>query len=224
VGMPTDGTFGTNGNGSSAFEFQVVSWANSNVAHGVVNGSSATSFTATPASADVTRTFALHTSRMASVSESGNQICARRLSGEVTDGTTLTFTRGCNPSSHDIGNISWERVELPASTVSGGATVQRFTPSIANNSSSVNVSVTTVDRTRAFAFMGGQGFGGVANGRTRVGVNGGDPDRLGCSQAIIDFNSATQIGLTRTTTNADCNFSSTAGQGDWGVFLVEVTP
>ena len=68
--------------------------------------------------------------------------------------------------------------------------------------------------------FGGQGFGGSSGGRSQWVFS----DRIACAQANIDFNSATQIGVQRNATNGECNGSGSEGQGDFGVFVLEVTP
>jgi hypothetical protein len=216
--LPTDGTFSGSTAATSVFESQVVTWSGASVAHGTQTGGSGATFTATQASPNLNQSFLLHSSRMATVGEGGNDMCARRLSGVITDGTTLTFQRGCastaNPGDN-VGDISWERVEVPS-----GHSVQRLTATIGDNAQSQNRTIASVDRTRAAAFIGGQGFGGSAGGRSQWVFS----DRIACAQANIDFNSATEIGVQRNATGGECNGSGSEGQGDFGVFVLEVTP
>lgn len=229
ISLASDAVFGTP-NPTQVFESQVVTWANASVVRGLHAGGQGTAsgtapnqlftYTASPASGVTARSFMLHSSRMATSAETGNDMCSRRLTGAVTDATTLTFRRACPvvPATpgDDIGGIAWERVEVPT-----GSVVHQVTGHINNNASAVNVTIPQVDRTRAVAFASGYGTGGLSGGRSPYS----DSDRLGCSQVNIDFNSDVQIGLQRGTSNADCDAANNSdGQGDWNLFVVEVLP
>ena len=209
VSFAPNGSFQTNGNTSNVFVAQVVNWTGASVARGVSPVGDGGTVDVSQATPNLPRSFLLHSSRMADIYETGPDICARRLSGLISDTAKLTFQRGCTGSSpaDDVKDVSWERVELPANV-----SVQQLTAPIANGqANSGDLTITSVDRTRAFAFSGGQVAGGLANGRT----NDSASDRLGSSQANVNLTSATVVRLNRL---------DNVGDATWGVFVVEVTP
>ena len=168
-----------------AFDAQVVSWASSTVTRGVQVGGSGSSFTAATTGA-TSPVFLLYSSRL---SDSNNQnICRRRLRGEITNGTTLTFARGCTGA--DIQDIAWEHVKLPT----GGATVQQVHGNTSSGSAATaNLTISSVDLTRTVGFLGGMGPGGTAGGATNYSAT----DRLGAALARVTFNNSTQVVYTR---------------------------
>jgi hypothetical protein len=143
------------------FAAQVVTWNGANVGRGIQAGGNATSFTA-PTTLGGSPGFIVYSSRQATTDSGGNNtICRRRLRGEITSPLVLTFVRGCAGGSGDVQDISWEHVRTPT-----GVTVQQLTYSTLTGQPSVVIAFNPVDLTRSVLFMGGQGQGGSASGKT----------------------------------------------------------
>ncbi|MDP1824301.1 MAG: hypothetical protein Q8L48_13690 [Archangium sp.] len=189
------------------FEAQVVSWAGSAVVRGVQTGGTGASFTAAQNTSGPT--FLLYSSRMTGDTAGGNDtICRRRLRGEITNGTTLTFTRGCTGA--DIQDIAWEVVRLPVT--SPVSSVQQVTASTTSGQTSVAVTpFTAVDLTRSVAFIGGQGPGGTATGSTTYTAT----DRVGAAMARAVLTSTTGLTFTRDSNDLIGSFTG---------YVVQVTP
>ncbi|HEY0880516.1 MAG TPA: hypothetical protein VGD87_03240, partial [Archangium sp.] len=186
-----------------AFTAQVVTWNGAAVVRGVQAGGSGTSFTAT-ATSTTNRSFVLHSSRMATSDTSSNDICRRRLKSEVTNGTTLTFTRGCTGS--DVQDIAWELVTVPAT-----ASVATLGGNTSNNGNNVNLAMSAADLARGVAFLSGMGPGGTANSATDY--NSGD--QVGAAQGRAVVNNASQVGVAR---------PGSDGVGQFSGFFLQVTP
>ena len=189
------------------FEAQVVSWAGSTVARGVQTGGSGASFTAGPTTSGPT--FLLYSSRMTGDTAGNNDtICRRRLRGEITNGTTLTFTRGCTGA--DIQDIAWEVVRLPVTAPV--SSVQQVTASTTSGQATVAVApFSAVDLTRSVAFIGGQGPGGTASGSTTYTAS----DRVGAALARAVLTSTTGLTFTRDSNDLIGSFTG---------YVVQVTP
>ena len=205
MSFASNGTFATNGY-AATFVTQVVNWSGANVARATTAGGSGGSFTPAQNTPNPGRSFLLYSSRMADIAETGVDIGTRRLRGDITNGTTLTFDRSRTTAGHDIGDISWERVELPTN-----CQVQKVACNITNTSCTPGAFATAVDRTRAVTFASGLGPGGTATGRTDYATS----DRIASSQANFAFTAANAVSGTRITNN---------GSSDWVVWVVEVTP
>jgi hypothetical protein len=214
MSIASDGQY--SGQSGGNWETQVVNWSGASVARGTTAGGSAQSYNVAQSTPNLSRSVLLYSSRMATIAETGApEFCARRLTGDITSTSQLTFARGsgCTLTSHDIGDISWERVELPTNV-----TVQHLNVQI-NNNNSGNKAITQVDRTRAFVFSGGQLAGGTANGST----NYTGADGFACTQANATFASEANVLLTRL---FNCGNQSLGGTSTstWNVNVVEVTP
>lgn len=167
------------------FVAQVVTWAGASVSRGVQAGGSGTSFTAGVTGA--TGGFLSYSTRVAATDTGNSNICRRRTRGEITNATTLTFTRGC--SGADLQDISWELVKLPT----GGGSVQQVngaTPS--GNDTTGSLTFSSVDLTRSVMFFGGQGPGGSATGSTTSTT-----DRVGTALARVNVSSSTAMTYMR---------------------------
>jgi hypothetical protein len=185
------------------FTAQVVTWNGAAVVRGVQAGGSGASFTAT-ATSTTNRSFVLHSSRMATSDTSSNDICRRRLKGEITNGTTLTFTRGCTGS--DVQDIAWELITVPAT-----ASVATLGGNTGNNGNNVNLAMSNADLVRGVAFLSGMGPGGTANSATDY--NSGD--QVGAAQGRAVVNSSSQVGVAR---------PGSDGVGQFSGFFLQVTP
>lgn len=211
ISSNTQATFGQSAGGTTCtvgvdFAAQVVTWAGATVTRGTLNPTAdrtLTSFTVNQATATPARTFLLHSSRMTG-DTTANAICRRRFRGEITNATTLTFTRGCNGA--DLQDIRYEHVLLPA-----GSAVSTHGGDTANNGVSANLSFGGVDLSRTVLFLGGQGPGGSAGGTT----DHNSQDRVGTAQARAVFTGLTSAELTRTASNSIGSFTA---------YLLQVTP
>lgn len=189
---------------NASFNAQVVSWQGATVARGVAPGGTGPSFTTTSATSGPT--FLLYTSRLTGDLGGANipNICHRRLKGEITNATTLTFTRGCTGA--DIQDISWETVRLPA-----GATVTAYAMSASASATATQTLSPAVDLTRTVSFLGGQGQGGAASGSTTYTSS----DRVGAAQARPVLTNATTLTLNRGTSDL---------VGSYTAYVVQLTP
>ncbi|MDP3155069.1 MAG: hypothetical protein Q8N23_20485 [Archangium sp.] len=167
------------------FVAQVVTWAGATVSRGLQAGGSGLSFTAPVTGA--TGGFLVYSTRAVAADTSNSNICRRRARGEITNATTLTFTRGCN--SADLQDISWELVKLPTG---GGAVQQVNGATTAGNAATASLSFSSVDLTRSVMFLGGQGPGGSATGSTSSPT-----DRVGTGLATVNVSSSTAMTYVR---------------------------
>lgn len=184
-----------------AFDAQVVSWTNATVTPGVTSGGSGATFTpgTTGASSPV---FLLYSSRL--VDSNNQNICRRRLRGEITNATTLGFNRGCTGA--DLQDIAWQHVRLP-----GAATVQQVHGNMSGATGSGNLAISAIDLTRTVGFLGGMGPGGTAGGSTTYSMT----DRLGAAVARVNFNNNAQVVYTRGVNNDAASFTG---------YIVQLSP
>lgn len=191
---------------TAAFNAQVVSWQGATVARGVSAGGTTAPYTVSSSTSG--QSFLLYTSRMTGDVGGGsgniNAICRRRLRGEITNGSTLTFNRGCNGA--DVQDISWETVRLPA-----GGTVTQYAMTPASANATTTQTITAVDLTRTVVFMGGQGQGGSATGSTTYT----SADRVGAAQARVVLTNTTTVTLVRGTNDLI---------GSFAVYVMQLTP
>ncbi|MEE8405816.1 MAG: hypothetical protein V3S32_01550, partial [Acidimicrobiia bacterium] len=153
----------------------------------------ATSTTATLASAvDVTKTFVLASYRIAG---GGPDIGANMLRAELTNSTTITFTRDISGSPDDITEITWQAVELKE-----GSSVQRGTQAFAAATGQQNVGITPVDTNKAYAFGSVQAGSGQNVGSSSYAAD----DIIGVGSFTAEL-SASQLTLTRDNTAANAN-------------------
>ena len=153
----------------------------------------ATSTTATLSPAvDVTKTFVLASYRIAA---DGPDIGANMLRAELTDSTTITFTRGISGSPDDITEITWQAIEL-----NEGSSVQRVTQAFAAATTQRNIGITPVDTTKAYAFGSVQAGSGQNLGQSTYAAD----DIVGVGSFTADL-SASQLTLTRDNTAASAN-------------------
>jgi uncharacterized protein YxjI len=153
----------------------------------------ATSTTATLSPAvDVTKTFVLASYRIAG---SGPDIGANMLRAELTNSTTITFTRDISGTPDDITEISWQAIELKE-----GSTVQRGTQALAAATAQQNIGINPVDTTKAYAFGSVQAGSGQNMGRSNYA---GD-DIIGVGSFTAEL-STSQLTLTRDNTAAASN-------------------
>ena len=163
----------------------MVTWAGASVSRGVQAGGSGTSFTAAVTGA--TGGFLSYSTRVAAADTGNSDICRRRARGEITNATTLTFTRGC--SGADLQDISWELVKLPT----GGGSVQQVNGATSSgNATTSSLTFSSVDLTRSVMFFGGQGPGGSATGSTTSTT-----DRVGTALATVNVSSSTAMTYAR---------------------------
>ncbi len=185
------------------FVAQVVTWAGATVSRGVQAGGSGLSFTAPATGA--TGGFLVYSTRAAAADTGNSNICRRRARGEITNATTLTFTRGCNGA--DLQDISWELVKLPT----GGGSVQQVNgATTAGNATTSSLPFSSVDLTRSVVFLGGQGPGGSA-----TGSSSSPTDRVGTSLATVNVSSSTAMTYVRGNSDQVGSFTG---------YVMQVTP
>lgn len=102
--------------------------------------------------------------------------------GELTNATTLTFTRNDDPNpANRAVDISWFLVSL-----ADGTTVQRGTGSVGTNTDTQNIGITSIDTTRSVPFLSASG-----------GPGGNDNADLDSTSWAADFTSPTNLRLRR---------------------------
>jgi hypothetical protein len=150
-----------------------------------------TTATLTPA-VDVTKTFVLASYRIAG---SGPDIGANMVRAELTNSTTITFTRDISGSPDDITEISWQAIELKE-----GSSVQRGTQAFAAATGQQNVAITPIDTNKAYAFGSVQAGSGQNVGRSSYAAD----DIIGVGSFTAEL-STSQLTLTRDNTTATAN-------------------
>lgn len=102
--------------------------------------------------------------------------------GELTNATTLTFTRTANPNQANRSvDISWFVVSL-----TDGTTVQRGTGSVGTGTNTQNIGITSIDTTRSVPFLSASG-----------GPGGTDTADLDSTSWAADFTTPTNLRLRR---------------------------
>lgn len=147
----------------------------------------ATSTTATLSPADVAKTFVLASYRTAG---SGADIGARMLRAELTNSTTITFTRDISGTPDNITDITWQAIELKE-----GSSVQRGTQTFAAATTQQNIAITSVDTNKAYAFGSVQAGSGQNVGSSSYAAD----DIIGVGSFTAEL-STSQLTLTRDNT------------------------
>jgi hypothetical protein len=187
------------------FDAQVVSWSGSTVASGVQAGGSTSPFTVSQSTTNLGQSFILYSTRQTGDTGGNTAICRRRLEGRITNGSTLTFTRGCDGAT--LQDIAWQHVRVPNTAmqqVTGTFTTDQASPTNPSN-------ITAVDLTRSVTFIGGMGQGGTATGRTDFATD----DRVGAALSRMAFNANNQVTFTRSAANGAAVFTG---------YVMQVTP
>jgi hypothetical protein len=195
---PTNLQFRANsGTASHIIAWQVIAFDNPadvNVQSGstsLLGTATSTTATLTPA-VDVTKTFVLASYRTPGT---GADIGARMLRAELTNSTTITFTRDISGTPDDITEIAWQAIELKE-----GSSVQRGTQAFAAATAQQNVGISPVDTTKAYAFGSVQAGAGQNVGRSSYAAD----DIIGVGSFTAEL-STSQLTLTRDNTAANAN-------------------
>jgi hypothetical protein len=131
--------------------------------------------------------------------------CCDRLLDARADGGSVTFSRGC--STDPLGDIAWERVELPP-----GNSVQVVPVTITDGQgTTVTVNIAPVDMTRTLVFAGGQPFSGQGTGSSNYPLD----DDTGSAMARMTLTSPTTVRVERPLINDDAFFT---------VYVVQLRP
>jgi hypothetical protein len=141
----------------------------------------------------------------------GNKICDRGLRGELTNTTTVSFSRGegdtANCSGMALAGISWEVVQFPVGTV-----VQQITQPLLAASASTSITLTqAVEPSRTLVIAGGQWASGQVHGEGRY--SGSEIiDEMRARAVLTD---STHVSLTR---------ESSLNTAKFTIFVVQLKP
>ncbi len=194
--------FGSCASEGTASALQVVQFTNASVTRGLTGAMTGASLTVSGLPAvNTAKTMLIYSYRTAN---SGANIAAGLVRGEIDNATSLTFSRG--DSTGQIDAIAWERIEFTDAT-----SVQQVQPSMAPGIATDNFAIASVDTSRAIVFAGGQWTAGQGFGQTSFT---GD-DIIGVAVGRHELTSATNLLVTRDDTN---------GSASWVSYVVEYAP
>jgi hypothetical protein len=190
--------------GNGITDVQVVELQGASVERGAVDAGYVSSVVVNTAStADLTRTFLLHSVR----SVDGSNLCGYQFRGELTSASTITFTRGNGDAicaAPDIASIAWERIQLPA-----GATVQQIPVAMADGQAFAAVPANPFDPARTFALSSNQFNSGAGYGETSYNLD----DQPGAAGARHVLAAGNRLELTR---------AVDAGTSRWTSYVVQL--
>ena len=196
----------TNTTAPHNISIQVVSFAGSTVTHtNATAQAGAPTVTVTSAATLAASTFVLATAQVSADSSSANQMCKRRLKGQVSSATDSTWRRGANASAgtcsgDPVALINVQRVSLPGAVVRVAPDVT-LTNSTTGGTATFATALTAIHK--SVVLMGLQGPGGQTSGEGAfAGTAGRDAD-TGSFHASLDLSSTTQVSVTRTAPSAN---------------------
>jgi hypothetical protein len=183
--------------------FQAVDYAGASVQRGRTSlASGSTSVQATLSSAvALNRSVLLYSYDLTGT---GTKICDRALRGELTDATTVSFSRGegdtTNCAGMQLPEISWEVVQFPVGTF-----VQQITRQLAGGTVASSITLPTpVDPSRSIVFMGGQWASGQVHGEGKYSLAENINEMR--AQAALSTDGTT-LTLTRESSNSSAAFT-----------------
>jgi hypothetical protein len=135
-------------------------------------------------------------------SGTGTDMGARLLRAELTNSTTITFTRAASGTPDDLTEIHWQAVTLT------GAAVRRGVANFGSGTTQVTPSFGSVDTSKSVAFASGNTAGGLSGGSSPYVTD----DVPGVASFTADITSATTVRLER---------ANTAATADVGWFVVQ---
>ncbi|WP_224361597.1 beta strand repeat-containing protein [Hyalangium versicolor] len=186
---------------------QAIAYAGAAVQRGLstMSNGTVTTTAALSSAVDLSRSLLLYSYRL---SAGGTRSCDRGVRGELTNTTTVSFSRGegdsANCSASKVDEISWEVVTFPSGTV-----VQQYKQPLTGNSAPINLT-TSVDPSRTLVIAGGQWASGQVHGEGKVQTDTISDVR---AQAYLFDNST--VNLNRQTATSTATFT---------VFVVQLKP
>ncbi len=184
----------TNASSGGTADWQVVTFTGSSVQRNILTlASASTSTTATITSVDLSRSFLLYS--YSSPTGTVNNIGQKMVQGRFSSATQLEFTR--DNTGVDLA-IAWEVIQLPV-----GDQVQSNIASIASATSQSDITISTVDLSRAIAFSGNQSMYGQSWGRTSYS-SADNPGRASYTHQLLN---TTTLRLNRAVTGTASSVS-----------------
>ncbi len=184
----------TNAGSGGTADWQVVTFTGASVQRNILTlASASTSVTAAITSVDLSRSFLLYS--YSSPTGTVNNIGQKQVRGRISSATQLEFTR--DNTGVDL-SIAWEVIQLPV-----GDQVQSNIASIASATSQSDVTISTVDLSRAIAFSGNQSMYGQSWGRTAYS-SADNPGRASYTHQLLN---TTTLRLNRAVTGTASSVS-----------------
>jgi len=200
---------------SAPFDYalQVVELDGITVDRGTGSATNAATFSLVGASLDLTRTFALSTTRFGG--DGADLMCKRAFRVDLPNATDTRFSRRSNSATAaclttDVSEASWERIQMPT-----GGTVRSCSIQIASGASNTcTVAAPALTTHRTLVLSAQQGPGGQASGETAFDTT----DNFAYANATFDLGGTGNLTVTAT------RAASGAIRSDFTPMVIEFAP